>query len=261
MFSKRILILIPHPDDEVVGCAAAIARARAKGCRVFGLYLTDGVPVREYLWPWQRSSRAKRVRRRFAEAAQVAGMLGMENAAEQQVPTRSLKNHLQDSLDLIRATMGLVEADVLLVPAYEGGHADHDVANFLASRLQIHVPVWEFSEYHLDRRTVHANSFIENNGTEEVIQLTPSEQEAKRRLLKTYESERGNLNYVDCQQEAFRPLPPYDYTQPPHDGALWYQRYQWLPFRHPRVDFTQPEELCAAFAGLGCRSDPIVAGV
>jgi LmbE family N-acetylglucosaminyl deacetylase len=26
---RRILVLVPHPDDEVVGCAAAIGRARA----------------------------------------------------------------------------------------------------------------------------------------------------------------------------------------------------------------------------------------
>ena len=39
MFGKRILIIIPHPDDEVVGCTAAIARAQAQGARIYAIYL------------------------------------------------------------------------------------------------------------------------------------------------------------------------------------------------------------------------------
>jgi LmbE family N-acetylglucosaminyl deacetylase len=27
MIGRRVLILVPHPDDEIVGCGAAIARA------------------------------------------------------------------------------------------------------------------------------------------------------------------------------------------------------------------------------------------
>lgn len=54
MFGNRILLLIPHPDDEVAGCCAAVGRARGARCRVFGLFLTDGVPDKRSLWPWQR---------------------------------------------------------------------------------------------------------------------------------------------------------------------------------------------------------------
>ncbi len=51
MFGRRILILIPHPDDEVVGAALAIRRAVKNGALVFGLDLTHGCPPREALWP------------------------------------------------------------------------------------------------------------------------------------------------------------------------------------------------------------------
>jgi LmbE family N-acetylglucosaminyl deacetylase len=54
-FGRRILVLVPHPDDEVVGVAAAIARARADGARLFALYLGHGCLSRETLWPWQRA--------------------------------------------------------------------------------------------------------------------------------------------------------------------------------------------------------------
>jgi len=65
MFDKRILIVIPHPDDEVVGCAAAIARAQAQGARVYGIYLGHGCLRREALWPWQGSGYQRRVARRI----------------------------------------------------------------------------------------------------------------------------------------------------------------------------------------------------
>ena len=46
MFGDSILILIPHPDDEVVGCFATAGRAIASGSKVYGAYLTTGVPER-----------------------------------------------------------------------------------------------------------------------------------------------------------------------------------------------------------------------
>ena len=33
-FGSSILILVPHPDDEVVGFAAAIGRAKAAGAKI-----------------------------------------------------------------------------------------------------------------------------------------------------------------------------------------------------------------------------------
>ena len=46
MGPRRILILAPHPDDEIVACGIAALRARAAGARVFVLYLTTGIPAR-----------------------------------------------------------------------------------------------------------------------------------------------------------------------------------------------------------------------
>ena len=63
MIGRRVLILVPHPDDEIVGCAAAIARARADGRDVFALYLTTGIAPVEMQWCWQRADQAARVRR------------------------------------------------------------------------------------------------------------------------------------------------------------------------------------------------------
>ncbi len=39
---ERVLILAPHPDDEVIGCAGVIQEALASGARVKIVYLTNG---------------------------------------------------------------------------------------------------------------------------------------------------------------------------------------------------------------------------
>jgi len=40
--SDRILILAPHPDDEIIGCAGVIQRALSQGAQVKIVYLTNG---------------------------------------------------------------------------------------------------------------------------------------------------------------------------------------------------------------------------
>jgi hypothetical protein len=114
--------------------------------------------------------------------------------------------------------------------------------------------VLEFAEYNLAGGRVRSHAFPSPNGSEEVLTLTPAEQATKRRALAAYASERGNLGYVGLEREVVRPLARYDYAGLPHAGKLWYARFQWVPFRHPMIDFTRPAEVSsalAAYAGGG----------
>lgn len=243
MIGRDILILVPHPDDEVVGCAAAIARARRAGARISTFYLTDGVPPPESLWPWQRRSRAARAARRWREAEAAAARLGLTVAERQGIPSRRLRMHIGETRLRLLKLIARERIDRLWVPAYEGGHQDHDVANFIASTVADRVQVWEFSEYNFAGGRVRSQDFPSERGGEQVLALDAKEQEEKRVLLALYESERGNLGYVGVSQEAFRPLAVHDYGMPPHGGRTFYQRFQWVPW-HPRVDATRPGDVC-----------------
>lgn len=209
--------------------------------------MTNGVPDRALLWPWRRAGHPARVRRRWAEAEQVAGRIGLESAGRQDAPTRSVKDRLAPTLARIEAAIDRLRPGVLWAPAYEGGHQDHDSANFLSSRLGGRVPLWEFAEYTFAGGRIGSQSFVDARGAETVIALTDEEQALKRSLLRAYAPEKDNLGYVQCEREAFRPLADYDYTRPPHPGKLFYERFQWVPF-HPRVDRTRSSEVCAAFS-------------
>lgn len=249
MFGSRILVLAPHPDDEVAGCCAAIRRARAQGSSVSVQFLTTGVPSAQRLWPWERSGHPTRVEGRRQEARQVCAKLGAEVARFSSVDARELKNDLRAVRRLIVEQIRARRADMLWVPAYEGGHPDHDVANFIASTLHKDLPVWEYSEYNFYGRRVRANKFFSLTGKEMELKLSGEEGRFKKMLLEMYVSERGNLSYVGTEREIFRPLAGYDYSRPPHPGTLFYRRFAWAAF-HPRVNHVRPAEVCRAIAAF-----------
>lgn len=249
-FGRRILILVPHPDDEVVACATTIRHAQMQGAKIYALYLTHGCIAQETLWPWQRKKYDNYVSRRLSEAQAVANRLGIKTISFSQRPARHLRFHMSEVFAEIRQTIETQNIDQLWVPAYEGGNADHDTLNGLVSLFAEHINILEFAEYNFAGGLPHSQKFPIENGSETTIQLSALEQAEKLKLIRLYASERQNLSYVDVKQESFRPLALYDYSKPPHDGLLWYTRFHWVPFRHPRIDFTKPEEVSKAITSF-----------
>jgi N-acetylglucosamine malate deacetylase 1 len=261
--ARRILILAPHPDDEIVACGIATARAIAAGGRVFVLYLTTGIPAHAVLWPWQRTGHAAWVRRRRAEAATAAALVGIEPVGFLDLPSRHLRQHLDHAAAEIAKAIAGCAAEALWVPAFEGAHQDHDSANALAARFCEWLPVWEFAGYNFAGGRVRANRFPAERGGEIVLDPTAAEARLKREALACYASERGNLRHIRVEREACRELPNYDYAAPPHPGRLFRERFHWVPFRHPRIDFAASAEIYAEigrWASVADRSRPPALG-
>jgi LmbE family N-acetylglucosaminyl deacetylase len=244
--SRRILVLAPHPDDEIVACGIAARRARAEGARVSVLYLTTGIPPRELLWRWQRPGYEARVARRRGEAMAALGLLGLEAAGFGDVPSRRLIAHREEAAAALDRALSETGAGELWVPAFEGAHQDHDAANALTAGFRERLPVWEFAAYNNAAGRTRSNRFADARGGVIELRLGRDEAALKRRALALYASERGNLAHVRVAEEASRPLPRHDYGAPPHAGGLFRERFQWVPLRHPRIDFTSSAEIYAA---------------
>lgn len=246
MFGKRILILVAHPDDEVVACAASIARARTQGAAISALYLTNGCIPKDELWRWQRKNYETNVARRRAEAEEAATRLGIQPVGWATRPARHLWRELPKVHEEVDAAVRQYRPDQIWVPAYEGGNPDHDALNAVGFSLKKRMSVLEFAEYSFFGGSAHSQSFCLADETTRVVSLSEEERAAKRAALRIYESEGGNLSAIASDQESYRPIALYDYAQPPHQGKLWYARFQWVPFHHPRVDRTKPSEVSAA---------------
>lgn len=233
----------------MVACHAAIGRAKAAGAEVALLFLTHGCVDEATMWPWARRRYAEVVGLRRAEGEAAARELGVTVAGWSDRPARHLWRELVAAEREIRAAVAAHRADQLWTPAFEGGNPDHDGANAIAARLGAEgLSVLEFAEYNLAAGKARSHRFPQRNGTEVLLTLTEAEQAAKRQALALYASERGNLGYVGVAREVFRPLPEHDYGRPPHPGKLWYARFQWVPFRHPGVDFTDPADVTRALS-------------
>lgn len=250
LFGQRILLLVPHPDDEVVACAATIGRARAEGATCFAAYLTTGCVSTSLVWPWQRKTHDAKIAQRRQEAEAVAQRLGITPVLWSERPARFLWRFLPQVLE---ETLQLIEQhqiDQVWVPAYEGGNADHDGLNAVGAHLSTIVSVLEFAEYNWLNGQCQANRFPYPTPETIAFALAPEERTFKTQLLAHYASERRNLSYVATERETFRTLISYDYSRPPHPGLLWYRRFQWVPFHHPDVDRTRDVQVSRAIGAL-----------
>ena len=299
MFGKRILIAVPHPDDEIVACCAAIARARAEGAEIFALYLTHGCIARETLWPWQRKHYDAFVARRRAEAETVARFLGIRPVGWASRPARRLWRDLAQVCAEIEGTITYYGIDQLWIPAYEGGNPDHDGLNAVGSLLAsgsgrngtnppplaggvrgggaiqaesfgtkdqpqglLNAPppnlpregggtpyVLEFAEYNFFGGRARSQEFPRANGTEETLTLTPEEQREKSATPSGFM--RPETAEPQLCENGTRMFPAHRAAGLRKAAASRHRvvcEVPLVPFRHPRVDFTKPQEVSTAIA-------------
>lgn len=69
--------------------------------------------------------------------------------------------------------------------------------------------------------------FLPADVEEIVLRLSRDDEAFKRKLVDCYRSQRNTLALFPVDIERFRPTPTYDFTRAPHDGTLYYERFDW----------------------------------
>lgn len=231
-----VAVLAAHPDDETLGASAILGNA--PGCAV--LHLTDGAPSDARLRPaaFARDARGYALarRRELHGALAVAGVDPPRAHAlggpDQDAITEAvaLARHLARLLDHLAPAR-------LVTHAYEGGHPDHDAAALVARgalellrRAGRAVPrLYEMALYHGACGRLATFEFIAAGaparGTLEV-RLDPAQRRRKVAMLAKHESQRALLDawFPELEVERFRRAAPADFSRPPHEGTLWYER-------------------------------------
>jgi len=228
---RRTLVLVAHPDDEVIGCGALLQRMK-QGAVVF---CTDGAPYDDFFWR-RYGSREAYARLRQEEARRALGCVpgGVDPVFLADRDASLVDQHLFRWLpQAFEALTDLIEQrrpDALLTLAYEGGHPDHDSCCFLTAHLakQHELPAWEFPLYYRSADGVGVKQeFPVPNGDEVVIQVNADEQNVKSRMLQAYASQGDIAAHFGVELERFRPIANYDFSRPPLPGVLNYEAWQW----------------------------------
>ncbi|HEX2253821.1 MAG TPA: PIG-L family deacetylase [Thermoanaerobaculia bacterium] len=125
-----VLVLAPHPDDEVLGCGGLLVQLARDGAAVRVLFLTDGAGGRDVVD--DRPAYAARRRREAAAVAERLGFAGVEHLA---LPDGALAAHLDAAAAAVRRALLSQRPDLLLVPSPLEASADHRAAFAALHRL------------------------------------------------------------------------------------------------------------------------------
>jgi LmbE family N-acetylglucosaminyl deacetylase len=123
--ARGVLIVAPHPDDEVFGCGGTAALYAQAGIPVRALILTDGG-----LWGVPPEGQSI-VAARQAEARAAAAVLGCEPPIFETFADRSLDAG-EATAHLLAQHVRRLRADVVMAPSPWEIHPDHRAAALLA---------------------------------------------------------------------------------------------------------------------------------
>jgi len=117
---ERVLLLAPHPDDEILGAGGTMARLAALGCDVTVAIATAGEGD-----PHSKLLADELMRRRQNEAAQACAVLGLRPPSWWGLPDGQLPTHHAALAEAVARAVAEVRPQVVFMPWFGEGHADH----------------------------------------------------------------------------------------------------------------------------------------
>jgi N-acetylglucosamine malate deacetylase 2 len=236
---RHALFIVAHADDEVLAAGAQLGSF----AKVSMIHTTDGAANRRVAQAHGFATRIELARARRAElrAALAAGGVAAE-CHELGIRCLDASFRLAAMTRRLARLIGRIAPDLIFTQVYEGGHVDHDATAFAVHaalrRLPAPPPLWELTGYHREdghsedghREPGHGDlgqivrgKFPSAGGAPTVcLPLGPEARAQKRRMLDAFHSQLDVVAQFPLDAEMFRPAPKYDFSQPPHAGALGY---------------------------------------
>jgi len=234
LVAQGVLVLVPHPDDETLGCGGALAAAATAGRDVHVVVITDGAGSHPGSTAWPRSRLGARRARELGNALGALGngrltfdMLGRPDQGGTMPCSPGMPSRLSLLTDLM-IRRGLRT----LWTTWEGDpHPDHVDAARLADALQqryaarsgqpatlLRFPVWgRFIEANVDRTV------------EELVRFEPDavSRDAKRRALACHATQMTPL--IDDDPHGFVMPPAMQRHFIEHDELFIRRRASRIP--------------------------------
>ena len=229
--APRTLVVVAHPDDEVLALGARLARHRES---VF-LHVTDGAPLDGADAALHGFATLDAYRE--ARAAELHAALALAHISTQQcrtlaIPDQQASFHMAHIAEAVRTAIQELRPAAILTHPYEGGHPDHDAC---AASVHAAVAATDPSEqpvlveaafYHQGPNGIETGCFL-GVGAEDTYELDEDERRNKQAMLDAFVTQQDTLGLFPPVVERFRIAPQYDFTRAPHEGLLFYEHYPW----------------------------------
>ena len=243
----RWLVVVAHPDDEVLGCGALLSRLE----NVTVVHVTDGAPRDgddAHRQGFETPDAYAKARWREARAA--LDLAGVPETRHHGFGVAD-QGAIYRLADVARRLAPFVaQADAVLTHAFEGGHPDHDAVAFAVHAAVRRAsgpvrPVVEMPFYHAAPDGWVRQQFLpEQDATSlppsrargegdpapvetQVLTLSVLDLGLKRRMAACHATQGDTLASFDLAREVYRLAPAYDFARLPHEGDLLYERHGW----------------------------------
>lgn len=118
---SRILVIAPHPDDEVLGCGGTIQKYTARGFEVHLCVVTEA-----YEPEWS----SEFIKERPAQIAKAAKILGIKKVHTLNFPTVKLDTIPQKDInDALARVVRQVKPEIVFIPHNGDINADHRIVH------------------------------------------------------------------------------------------------------------------------------------
>ena len=230
------IVIGAHPDDEVIGAGALLARLPDAAV----VHVTDGAPRNESdahaagFAGWADYAAA---RHKEAAAALALAQLAPERLTGLGIPDQQAAHNLAALAQRLAALLREGGFATVITHAYEGGHPDHDATALAAHAARGLVEMSgatpprlvEMTGYHALGGRFTAGTFIAHAdaGPTATATLDAEQRHRKRRMLDCHATQRAVLASFAVDVERFRAAPRYDFRLPPHSGSLHYETQPW----------------------------------
>ena len=173
----QILVLAPHPDDEVLGCGGTLLRYCETGANITICYLTDGRYGVEGENDTERKTESRGLKKFLPRIQQIY----------QDVRDGALERHIPETTRDLHGILHSVKPQLIFVPWMLDAHRDHSMtALILARALSWDNYACLISSYEV-MYPLFANHFV--NITEHI--------EGKDALIGVYESQIRRFNVLE----------------------------------------------------------------